>query len=197
MSQKLNSNVQNIQIIPEKMFVFWPKSSNIHKPWRDTISILLTENIDPDASRLCIEYLLPPAGKSCTETCGTVEMYVLQYARARFHSRSCPIAPEICYICSKKIFTDNEQCANSHLHEFVREIRVIPSRLIKNDYESLVDRSARYTYDDRKFFVIVKNKLRPLIRLGAVAIAFLLARYTKIDTGSIYALHSLAQIYLI
>lgn len=98
------------------MIIVWPKFKRSRTPWRDTIHSYLTVHMSPDVSRLCIEYMLPPAEKSCADSCGTVDILLGQAMPGHYHLRTCPIAPEMCYSCAKCIHVRNYKCKNRVYH---------------------------------------------------------------------------------
>ena len=89
------------------------------RPWRAKLSHLLTEHMSLDVSNLCVEYMLPPAGKSCAETCGIFNFLIFQYMQGYFHIPACPMKPEMCIICSKAIYMPNRECKISRNHQFI------------------------------------------------------------------------------
>ncbi len=86
------------------------------KLWRDKLRDKLTKHMCPDAANLCIQYLFLPAGESCEKTCGTMNLFFLQFVSGTFHHSNCPDAPEQCHHCGTSILTENCKCKFEQCH---------------------------------------------------------------------------------
>lgn len=98
------------------MIIVWPKYKSSSIQWRGVIHSYLTNHVHSDVSRLCIEYLLPPPGRSCSDTCMTIDFPLGHISRNDYHLNTCPIAPGLCFICSKHIDAPNDKCKKSWVH---------------------------------------------------------------------------------
>lgn len=74
--------------------------------------------------------MLLPAGHSCPDTCGTIDLVnnsrlhsFLSFGHIvtqnSHHALTCPIVPEICYYCSKRIYNINNKCIKKDLHSYM------------------------------------------------------------------------------
>lgn len=114
--------------------------------------------------------MLPPAGRSCSDTCTMVELQFGYVFRGDYHLVTCPISPGMCYKCDKYLFEYNDKCMNATYHEYAFNWSG------KYEFNHTHHQHARAWRNKCSVSQIICDWLCPRIFLGLATIAYIFAR---------------------